>query len=164
MEAYSFHPKWRIDHEAFAKMNEAVLQTNTTAAITDLITGWYKTTTPTAQPMTYDIDHIPSGPNGWRGTTDEETMYRDAFKSNCRVCHISRESGGPQFDSYGTFSLPGYDFGAYSVDSLEMPHAQRTWSLFWGDRGNNLLKVTRNTDAPTLIMDAGGVLAPRPKP
>jgi hypothetical protein len=164
MEAYSFHPKWRIDHEAFAKMNEAVLQTNTTAAITDLITGWYGTNTPTVQPMTYNIDHIPSGPNGWSGTTDEETMYRDAFKANCRVCHISRESGGPQFDSYDSFANGGYSFGAYSVDSLEMPHAQRTWSLFWGDRGNNLLKVTRNTDAPTLIMDAGGIGTPRPQP
>ncbi len=74
------------------------------------------------------------------------------------------QSRGLQFDSYDAFANGGYNFGAYSVDSLEMPQAQRTWSLFWGDRGNNLLKVTRNTDAPTIIMDAGGILAPRPQP
>ena len=58
------------------------------------------------------------------------------FKAACRGCHSSRGSAGSvQFDSLATFQSPAYGYGNHAADSsLQMPHAQRTWGIFWGSR------------------------------
>ena len=159
LHAYSYHPKWLYQNVEFAKMNEAVLQTKTTAAIEDLIAGWYGNASPNAAPLEWLFGHTPSAPGlSWSETPDQESAYATFSSSSCRVCHVSREVGNAQFDSYAAFE--GWGFGGTSTQSLEMPQAQRSWGIFWGSRGHNLLDPIIGTDAPTSLFDRAGIAIP----
>lgn len=152
LESYSFHPKFGIQHQELAAMNAAVLKTSPTAAIKDLIHGWYGTTNPNLNPTAFNQTHVPSAPAlSWSA---DPALYSHVFKPSCRICHISRNSGSSvQFDSYG--ALQSYGFGKYSANtSLQMPHAQRTWGGYWGSRCSSLLAFLVN-DMPTLLDNAG---------
>ncbi|NNM31207.1 MAG: hypothetical protein HKO57_16955 [Akkermansiaceae bacterium] len=105
-----------------------MLKTDPTVAVQDVIEGWYGAPDPLTNPLNFMQSYIPSG---W---SSNPTVYSDMFKGACRVCHISRESTGiAQFYTLADFALFGY--GHYNAcTSLNMPHAQRTWSVFWGSR------------------------------
>ncbi|NNC89262.1 MAG: fibronectin type III domain-containing protein [Akkermansiaceae bacterium] len=128
LESYSFHPKFGVQQNELAKMNAGVLKTDPTVAVQDVIEGWYGAPDPLTNPLNFMQSYIPSG---W---SSNPTVYSDMFKGACRVCHISRESTGiAQFYTLADFALFGY--GHYNAcTSLNMPHAQRTWSVFWGSR------------------------------
>ena len=152
LESYSFHPGFGIQHTELAKMNAAVRETMPTAAIADLIKGWYGTSDPMTNPLAFNQGHVPTQPLlSW---TPDTNLYSNMFKQSCRICHISRNGDvSMQFNSYSAFQ--NYGFGKYSANiSLQMPHAQRTWGGYWGSRCSNLLGFPVS-DMPTVLDNAG---------
>jgi hypothetical protein len=41
-----------------------------------------------------------------------------------------------------------------------MPQAQRTWGIFWGSRGRNILDPNMNFEAPQSLFDRAGIAIP----
>ena len=146
LEAFTYHPKFGIQKPEFARMNKGVLLTGPPAATTDLITGWYGTNNPLIALNTYNANYVPAS---WAGNP---TFYSDVFKPGCRGCHNTRETTGfAQFSSLA--AIQSLNFGNYAVgSSLQMPHAQRTWSIFWGERGSGFPNM------PTTLQTLGGTL------
>lgn len=149
IESYSFHPKWDLQPTELAKMNAGVLKTNPTIAVKDVVEGWYAGPDPNANPLTYNQGYVPSG---WAA---DPALYSDMFKASCRVCHITRETTGfAQFYQLSDFSGFGYGF-SQACSSLDMPHAQRTWGVFWGSRSAVNLGFPI-PDMPSLLGTAAG--------
>lgn len=138
-----------------AKLNKAVLQTNPSAAIVDLIHGWYGNTDPTVDPFAYHPDYIPDYvPAGSMATSFADggpaahAFYSGVFRNECRICHISRP-GGLNFETWSGMQLmmPAARNG---VTRLHMPAAPRTFGIFWGSRAAHLLNPAE-TDHPSQI-------------
>ena len=82
-------------------------------------------------------------------------LYSNFFKQSCRVCHNSRDiSTSVQFASLADFTSWGYGHYQACV-GLDMPHAQRTWSGYWGSRCSVNLGFSVQ-DMPTNLGTAAG--------
>ena len=150
LEGYTFHPKWGLQKTELARMNTAVLKTMPgevgTAAITKVILGWYGGL-PTISPENFNAAYMPPD---W--TTP--SLYT-AFKTGCRVCHISRDDSPSR--QFGTEADFGYYQGALCT-GLYMPHTQRVWSALWGTKAaRNLGDLTVPDFPAALHMHEGGM-------
>lgn len=153
LESYTFHPKYGAQLPELAAMNGGVLKTAPTSATADLIIGWYAASNPMLNPFYYNQNYVPTAAGvSWSAAS---SLYSNVFKQSCRVCHNSRETGpGIQFASFADFS--GFSYGHYAAcNSLQMPHAQRTWSAFWGSRCSANLGFSVQ-DMPTNLGTAAG--------
>jgi hypothetical protein len=153
LESYTFHPKFGIQHQELAAMNAAVLKTAPTAATADLIAGWYGTPNPLANPLAFNQSHVPTAAGlSWAANPG---VYSNFFKQACRVCHNSRDSNtSMQFEKLIDLSNYGYGHSSACL-SLQMPHAQRTWSGYWGSRCAANLGFSVQ-DMPTHLGTAAG--------
>lgn len=127
-----------------AKLNKAVLDTNPSAAIVDLIHGWYGKPDPTVDPFAYNPDYIPDYlPAGSTATSFADggptahAFYLGAFRNECRICHISRP-GGLNFETWSGMQLM-MPAARNAVTRMHMPAAPRTYGIFWGSRAAHLL-------------------------
>lgn len=151
LEAFTYHPKFGVQKPEFARMNKGVLLTGPSAATFDLITGWYGTSNPLTALNTFNANYFPAS---WSGQTG---LYLNVFKTACRGCHNTRETTNyAQFSSYT--ALQSFGFGNFPAGkSLQMPHAQRTWSIFWGSRCSVLLGEPV-ANMPTILGTAAGTI------
>ncbi|MEI7908342.1 MAG: hypothetical protein WCK77_01770 [Verrucomicrobiota bacterium] len=155
LESYTYHPKFGVPQAELARMNKGVLLTGPTAATADLIAGWYGTPNPLTNLYAFNQNYVPTtGALSWAANPG---LYSNVFKGACRVCHNSRETTGyVQFASLSALQASG--FGNYPVgSSLQMPHAQRPWGIFWGSRAAANLGHPV-TDMPTVLQLLGGTL------
>lgn len=108
------------DLPVYFTMNQLVKATNPTAAITNLINGWYATSS-TIQNNNYL-------PVGWPANTSQ--LYQNVIVPGCRTCHYS--FSGINWDTYSTTasyrSLINTDV---CKSSKVMPHATLTYINFW---------------------------------
>lgn len=137
LESFTYHHQVGTQKAAFAELNAAVLETDPAPAIRDLIQGWYGTDKPRTAPGRFEAGYVP---DGWSGSADGSEVYHDAFRTSCRICHISRPAS-VQFDSFERFQL--FNSGVrrqVCLVSGGMPATQRTWSIFWGGRAARTLQ------------------------
>ncbi len=148
LESYTYHPKFGTQKPEFARMNRGVTLTNTSLALTNLITGWYANSNPVLNNAVFNHAYVPSAAGvSWSGSPAQSTLYSQVFKNSCRVCHISREGVGYQMNEYADFpGLPPYPV----CTSYQMAHTQRTWGVLWGSRASVHLGFAV-PDQPTLL-------------
>jgi hypothetical protein len=109
---------------AFKRLNEFALATNPTSAITELIKGWYPTSSPN-----FNAGFVPSG---WSAQPD---LYKNTIAQSCRTCHVA--IGNDSAINWTDYSI----FKGFSkeVETLvcnrsifpRMPHALITYLNFW---------------------------------
>ncbi len=109
---------------AFKIFNQAVLQTNPTAAAREVIEGWYGG--PGLPDATFDGSVVPPG---WSG---HEDAYRQLLAPNCRACHVMRNPA-VAFQTYGEFVALRDHEDHLVFDRALMPLAVRTFTRFWKD-------------------------------
>ncbi|NTX57042.1 carboxypeptidase-like regulatory domain-containing protein [Myxococcus sp. CA039A] len=124
-------PFSRASQEAqFRELNKAVLETNVTTTIQELVQGWYGgATLPSA---TQNSTYVQ--PN-WAlaGKTNE---YLQVQGPSCRACHSTRENqlSWRYWSLAGTnndFQERGSIYFAVCSPFRRMPHAKRTYQNFW---------------------------------
>ncbi|HWM23814.1 MAG TPA: choice-of-anchor Q domain-containing protein [Chthoniobacterales bacterium] len=129
-------PNAPIDEEAaFKRLNEKVLATNPSAAIRELIEGWY------APNFTASTQNTAFVPPGWN---TQAQLYRDIVGTSCRTCHVAQE-GIYDFSTYDKFAeFYGSIRGEVLGNSTKvMPHAKVAFGNFWrAGRQNTLANFT----------------------
>jgi mono/diheme cytochrome c family protein len=125
------------------ELNMNVLQAGPNTAITELIQGWYSSST-----TTIDLNYVP--PSWQVRPAADLAFYKDVYARSCRTCHVAFTES-LNFDNYAnmiSLSQPvgetGYlrteisacDGGSSSfVRNFSMPNSPRTLDLFWGSSG-----------------------------
>jgi hypothetical protein len=149
LESFTYHAKVGPQLEAFAALNQGVLDTDPAPAIRELIEGWYSTAMP------FNAGFVPET---WKSPASAAGIYHESFRTSCRVCHISRPES-IQFDTYAKFQLMGGGIRRQvCLVSGGMPATQRTWSIFWGGRAGRKLQEAAvvpqtSTDYPAQLLD-----------
>jgi hypothetical protein len=132
--AFSSNVKFNrvVEEPKLKALNQMILATNPTPAISELINGWYSNT------GIFDGTFVPSG---WAGDPD---FYRGVIKPACRMCHVANIFPFPTFNTRAeaqTFAaeMAGLVCGnmkfAFEKDKYAMPNAQTTFNRFWNDIG-----------------------------
>ena len=138
------------DEAQFRLMNDAVKNTNASAAVTDLINNvWYNNP---ASPSPH-TNFFPAGvPSGWHNThtandpsdpVSSDTLYGGVVKLYCRSCHTTRDPG-LDFDTLAYFegAFPRAAACAGSGQDY-MPQAELNFLRFWlhstASQGPNLM-------------------------
>lgn len=118
---------------AFKILNQGVLDTNSSAAVTELVHGWYGGAALPA--ATQDSTFVPTG---WTTPVDRSALYSNVLEPSCRSCHATRDTPldwarytGP--GPYPNFGLK--ESGSFAkilvCDSRVMPQARTTFLNFW---------------------------------
>ncbi|MCP3163502.1 carboxypeptidase-like regulatory domain-containing protein [Myxococcus qinghaiensis] len=114
----------------FRELNKAVLETNVTTTVQELVQGWYGGATLPA--ATQNSTYVQ--PN-W-ASSGKSNVYLQVQGPSCRACHSTREN---QL-SWRYWSLAGVNndfqertgiYGAVCGPFRRMPHAKRTYQNFW---------------------------------
>lgn len=113
----------------FRGLNERVRDhTAPSAAIVELLDGWYG---PSGNPHVAPAPDLSFVPPGFVGAA-QEGLYRDVIAPSCRTCHIARSSG-IDFNAY-VGDLDGWS-GAIADrvcgPNKIMPNAKLTFNNFW---------------------------------
>lgn len=113
----------------FRKLNRMVLATGPTAAISQLVNGWYGNNLSGTGPN-QDTSYVPPG---WEG---QEVVYRKVVKPYCRGCHIAlNDPASPptfvDFDTYDDLVSTTSTIQRRVCDDHDMPHAEVTRRRFW---------------------------------
>jgi len=111
------------DLPVYFNMNQLVKQTNPTAAITNLINGWYASSS-TLQNNNY----LPSG---W--PSNAAPLYQNVIVPGCRTCHYSFSST-LNWDTYAVTQSrrSSINFDVCKTSKV-MPHATMTYINFWSN-------------------------------
>jgi hypothetical protein len=124
-------------------LNMNVLEAGPNTAITELIQGWYSSST-----TTLDQDYVPSSWQG-RSTTDLD-FYKYVYARRCRTCHVAftESLNFDHYENMTTQSQPVGETGQLRMDisacsggsssfvrNFSMPNSLRTLDLFWGSAG-----------------------------
>ncbi len=124
------------EQAAFRSLNEKVLAANPSAAIRELVQGWYGG--PGLPQSTQNTTFVPVG---WQS---QAQLYRDVVGTSCRTCHVAQE-GTLNFDAYSKFSAFRFTIENEVISSTSkvMPHARVAFANFWRDgRANTLANFT----------------------
>ena len=113
------------EEAVFHQLNQLVLAASPTAALRELIEGWY-----TGSSTTQNRDFVPEG---WKGQVD---LYNQVFKPACRACHVAVASHLAQ--SSAEFASSADTIGDYacgtkwgSFRKYSMPNAKVTYDHLW---------------------------------
>lgn len=112
----------------FNLLNNFVLHTNPTPAISQLINGWQ----PGWLPGSNGIFNDAFVPTDW---TDQPTLYKDVITKSCRTCHVALGNNSPvDFTKYSEFASYRNDIASkvyhLSTDN-QMPHSLISYLNFW---------------------------------
>jgi hypothetical protein len=146
------------DESQFILMNNAVRNTNASAAIADLIDHvWYNNA---AGPSPH-TNFFPQGvPSGWQNTNTDpndqvpsDQLYSGVVKLYCRSCHTTRD-GGLAFDSFAHFENAGPRSAACAGGGQDyMPQAELNFRRFWLhsnlNQGPNLMNQSAVDGGPS---------------
>ena len=124
---------------ALKDLNNGVLMTGPTLVASDLVTGWYATST------TFKDTFVPSG---WLGNTSgnlpKAGLYDQVIKASCRACHSVRDSSsGLNFRTYANFDVYNSSAKFWVCTGRRMPNAQRTYNNFWKSSGPRQIDVLK---------------------
>jgi hypothetical protein len=108
----------------FKALNAAVLNTNPSDTVRDLIEGWYGG--PGLPNATFNESFVPPG---W---STRASTYLHAFTPNCRACHLMRNQAS-DFSTSTEFDNLLDRANALTFDHGVMPTARRTYDRFWLD-------------------------------
>ena len=133
--------------DSLRRLNEATLSTylgdpSRYEAPLRLVHLWYGNASAIADPITdpsntdallsslpeSDFDGTMIQP-GWAG---QETLYRDVFARNCRMCHTQQDRASVNFDTYAEF-IDNPFLTSYVFEQGRMPVARLTHDRFWVD-------------------------------
>lgn len=120
------------------QLNAHVMQTNTSAAISEFVTGMYAPDQVTDSWATAHTDWVAPG---WTTNDVQTRVYNEVVKPYCRTCHMSQ-------DAADTGAFTGFDWrtwDAFSQNSaavtdrvcnaralnVPMPQSERTQTLLW---------------------------------
>ncbi len=98
--------------------------------------------------------------------TNIRPAYSYAFAVSCRSCHVVRDDD-KAFLGVGQIATIDVDRLVYQLntDSKPMPNALRTFTIFWGSQGANIIKTNGVPPDQTLLLEqALGLDVPRPAP
>jgi hypothetical protein len=113
---------------AFKTLNDFVLRTNPTNAMSEIINKWYANSSPP-----YDASAVPGG---WSA---HPNLYQDVVARSCRTCHlaIGNTVGGSAaidwatYDSFKRYRQTIRSFVCAGPGARQMPHALMTYVNFW---------------------------------
>jgi hypothetical protein len=117
----------RSSQEAsFKRLNEIVTDTKPAPAISDLVSGWYRSS------AVQDNDFIPSD---WKGDAQSK-LYKNVVAKSCRTCHValvsSYSNSVMSWTSYNQFQAEKGRIQSFVCGKNKfMPHAFVTFSNFW---------------------------------
>ena len=124
-----------LQEQSFKKLNAIVRATNPSAAIKELIDGWYS-----PNRMTQNSSFVP---NGWmkdlNGVKSHpiQNLYKVVVAGSCRTCHVALDSvnsnSSISWATYAQFQQSRNAILSFVCDpsSREMPHALVTFKNFW---------------------------------
>jgi len=144
------------EEAVFHQLNQLVLAASPTAALTELIEGWYA-----GSSTTQNRDFVPKG---WEG---QANLYNNVFKPACRACHValvddpenplnpSLAQSSERFASYrnviGDYAC-GTKWGSFRKYS--MPNAKVTYDDLWAVGQPTVLESFLRTQG---VMDDEGL-------
>ena len=91
-------------------------------------------------------------PAGWGGNAQ---LYLSTVRISCRGCHAMR-TGKLGFASSDDFVSKVKGKSNLVCKTLEMPNAQRTFSIFWGSQAANVIKPGVVPNQPAALTNAFG--------
>src|SRR5207249_161933 len=113
--------------ENFRQLNAHVAQAQPTAAITDLINGWYNHQVHIPH-VSFNADYIPTG---WDQDAATRKLYNVVVKPYCRTCHVSQDIATLDWTKYDDFYNNRKDILRVACREHSMPHAEQTLKNFW---------------------------------
>jgi hypothetical protein len=138
------NPTVASQSEQFRKLNLHAVLTETTAAIADLVNGWYGGQASVAG-TPFNGQYIPAGwttltaadqKAGLISTNQTSTFYSRVIKTSCRTCHIAQENHDPvnalDWTNYQqAFATWGPTMVGDVCGQKRMPHAEQTQRNAW---------------------------------
>jgi hypothetical protein len=150
LESFTYAAKPGVDQAAFRKLNQGIyLYTPMTVAMSNLLSGWYGGALTNGNNNAFTPNLVPTG---W-GT--QANLYLSTVRISCRGCHAMR-SGKLGFASYSDFESRVEGKSTLICKTLEMPNAQRTFSIFWGSQAANVIKPGVVPNQPAALTNAFG--------
>jgi hypothetical protein len=151
LESFTYAAKPGVDKAAFRKLNQGIfLYTPMTPAMSNLLSGWYGGSLTNGNNNNFITNLVPTG---W---SDNADLYLSTVRISCRGCHAMR-TGKLGFATYDDFAAKVEGMSPNRIcKTLEMPNAQRTFSIFWGSQAANLIKPGVVPNQPAALTNAFG--------
>jgi uncharacterized repeat protein (TIGR01451 family) len=133
---------------SFLALNQAVMNTGPTDAMTNLIEGWYGGVT---LPTPFNAAFVPAG---WTNTVANNNIrpgYSGSFAISCRSCHVVRDDD-KAFINAGQLDPIRAQESVFQIGTRPMPNALRTFTIFWGSEGANIIKTNGVPPDQTLLL------------
>ena len=139
-----------VQTDQFKTLNQGIYKnTPLNNATTELLEGWYgRAELPNA---VFNPNFVP---DGWKNTVanpNSASLYSSAFQISCRACHVMRDK--VSFNTIASLAVPGTVVKAKNLvcQTLQMPNAQRTFTIFWGSKAANVVKANSTPSQPDLM-------------
>lgn len=143
LDTFEYHPSLTraMLEDKFKQLNETVLLTDPTSAVSLLVKGWYGGEG--LPNPTFEGSFVPLG---WREDgADVEELYLQVVARSCRTCHNQRGSYNNsghsildglkeqtlEFASFGDFKRYKKEIEGLVYEQALMPLAKRTFDKFW---------------------------------
>ncbi|HVM48006.1 MAG TPA: carboxypeptidase regulatory-like domain-containing protein [Candidatus Acidoferrum sp.] len=150
LESFTYATKPGVAKAAFRKLNQGIyLYTPMTVAMSNLLTGWYGGALTNGNNNDFTPNLVPAG---WGGNAQ---VYLSTVRISCRGCHAMR-SGKLGFASSADFASKVKGKSYLVCGTLEMPNAQRTFSIFWGSQAANVIKPGIVPNQPAALTNIFG--------
>lgn len=147
VEAFSFSSAPGLRQEdvepVLKKMNRNVLDTRPTAAVTELVQGWYA-----AGGAEQDATYLP--PSWAKRPKVEQDFYHHVYAKSCRTCHVVfkealnfdhhenvffEDPQATELEGLGRLDTSMCGGSAAWVRNFSMPNTQRLLDAFWASSG-----------------------------
>jgi hypothetical protein len=150
---------------AFKALNSLLLDTNPTAAIGELVQGWYG-----GAGLPGATANSSFAPNGWITPVDKSLLYNNVVKTSCRSCHIAQgapinwasyDNGTGGFKQNGNLPIYVYGTTAGQPASPLMPQAKPTYLNFWESTSPHNRPSTLRADITVVVSPTTGLITTR---
>lgn len=149
LESFTYSTNAGVQKAAFRELNRGIyLYTPMTAAMSNLLTGWYGGGLTNGNNNEFRTGFVPAG---WSA---QASLYTNTVRVSCRGCHAMRDE--PL--GFGTFNNFSNQVSSTSLvcSELKMPNAQRTFTIFWGSQTANLIRPGVVTNQPVMLTNVFG--------
>ncbi len=140
------------------QLNAMVLLTEPTTSTAALIKGMYLSQGGPGGPndpnASFSNTYLP---DGWKSpavasnSRAAEHLYNEVVKPYCRTCHVSRDAGSYDWDSYDAFVAAKVSIGLHvcvNNSTSPMPQAEQTQTRFWTSGARAHLLSALNLGGP----------------
>lgn len=147
LASFTYQAGQPVQTAQLRSLNSGLYQyTPLTPAMKELVAGWYGGALP-------NNNNFNGGfvPTGWTGNGQQQTAYSSAIAVSCRGCHTMRPN--IPFNTFTSFNNNNAMAQSVVCSSLEMPNAQRTFTIFWGSKAANVIKNGVAPNQPALLQN-----------